>query len=79
MDDHVGDVQALVEHLSLDRPAVVGYSRGAMIAGRLVGFSWVSAAALCGTGSHVVEGQNQDLDEGFADAARCFSEGCWDD
>jgi pimeloyl-ACP methyl ester carboxylesterase len=79
MDAHVGDLQALVEQLSLDRPAVVGYSLGAMIAGRLLGVPWVSAAALCGTGSHVVEGQNPDLDEGFADAARCFSEGCWDD
>ena len=35
MDAHVGDVQALVGHLSLDRSPVVGYSLGAMIAGRL--------------------------------------------
>ena len=37
MDAHVGDVQALAGHLSLDRPAVVGYSLGSMIAGRLLG------------------------------------------
>jgi pimeloyl-ACP methyl ester carboxylesterase len=79
MDAHVGDVQALVEHLSLDHPAVVGYSLGSMIAGRLLGFPWVSAAALCGTGSYFVEGEDPDMEEGFLDAARCFSEGCWDD
>ena len=77
MDAHVGDVQALVGHLSLDRPAVVGYSLGAMIAGRLLGSSWVSAAALCGTGSFHVEGVD-DL-AWLADLARCFSEGCWDE
>lgn len=77
MDAHVGDVQALVGHLSLDRPAVVGYSLGAMIAGRLLGSSWVSAAALCGTGSFHVEGDD-DL-AWWADLARCFSEGCWDE
>lgn len=78
MDAHVGDVQALVGHLSLDRPAVVGYSLGAMIAGRLLGLPWVSAAALCGTGSYHVDGE-EDPDYGWADIARCFSEGCWDD
>jgi pimeloyl-ACP methyl ester carboxylesterase len=79
MDAHVGDVQALVEHLSLDRPAVVGYSLGSMIAGRLLGFPWVSAAALCGTGSYHVEGESADIDAELADVATCFSEGCWDD
>jgi len=77
MDAHVGDVQALVGHLSLDRPSVVGYSLGSMIAGRLLGSPWVSAAALCGTSSYLVEGE-EDL-VGWADFARCFSEGCWDD
>jgi pimeloyl-ACP methyl ester carboxylesterase len=77
MDAHVGDVQALVGHLALERPAVVGYSFGAMIAGRLLGSPWVSAAALCGTGSFMVEGE-WDLAE-WAEIARCFSEGCWDD
>ncbi|HUC22495.1 MAG TPA: alpha/beta hydrolase [Streptosporangiaceae bacterium] len=79
MEAHVGDVQALVDHLSLARPAVVGYSLGSMIAGRLLGFPWVSAAALCGTGSYHVEGESADLDAQRADVARCFSEGCWDD
>jgi pimeloyl-ACP methyl ester carboxylesterase len=77
MDAHVGDVQALVGHLSLDRPAVVGYSLGSVIAGRLLGSSWESAAALCGTVSFHVEGE-EDL-VGWADLARCFSEGRWDD
>ncbi|MFY9930918.1 MAG: alpha/beta fold hydrolase [Streptosporangiaceae bacterium] len=76
MDAHVGDVQALAGHLSLDRPAVVGYSLGSMIAGRLLALPWVSAAALCGTGSFHVEGE--DPDDGWDDLARCFSEGCWD-
>ena len=77
MDAHAGDVQALVGHLSLDRPAVVGYSLGSMIAGRLLGLPWVSAAALCGTGSFFVEGE---LDLAWlADLARCCSEGCWAD
>jgi pimeloyl-ACP methyl ester carboxylesterase len=79
MNAHVGDVQTLVEHLSLDRPAVVGYSLGSMIAARLLGFPWVSAAALCGTGSYHVEGEDAEIDAGLADVARCFSEGCWDD
>jgi pimeloyl-ACP methyl ester carboxylesterase len=79
MDAHVGDVQALVGHLSLDRPALVGYSLGSMIAGRLLGSSWVSAAALCGTDSSFVEGEADPQDGWFADWARCFSEGCWDD
>jgi pimeloyl-ACP methyl ester carboxylesterase len=79
MEAHVGDVQALVEHLSLGRTAVVGYSFGSMIAGRLLGFPWVSAAALCGTGSYHVEGEGADLDAQHADVATCFSEGCWDD
>ena len=48
-----------------------------MIAGRLLSLPWVSAAALCGTGSHFVEGE-LDL-AGWADIARCFSEGCWGD
>jgi non-heme chloroperoxidase len=77
MDAHAGDVQALVGQLSLDRPAVVGYSLGAMIAGRLLGLPWVSAAALCGADSFFVEGQ-EDLAT-WADIARCFAEGCWDD
>ncbi len=77
MDAHAGDVQALVGHLSLDRPAVVGYSLGSMIAGRLLSLPWGSAAALCGAGSDFVEGE-LDL-AGWADIARCFSEGCWDD
>jgi|SRR6516165_3613547 pimeloyl-ACP methyl ester carboxylesterase len=77
MDAHAGDVQALVGHLALDRPAVVGYSLGSMIAGRLLGLPWVSVAALCGAGSFFVEGEF-DL-AGWADIARCFSEGCWDD
>jgi len=77
MDAHAGDVQALVGHLSLDRPAVVGYSFGSMIAGRLLGLPWVSAAALWGTGSFFVEGEF-DLAM-WADIARCFTEGCWDD
>jgi pimeloyl-ACP methyl ester carboxylesterase len=78
MDAHVGDVKALVKHLSLDCPALVGYSLGSMIAARLLGFRWVSAAVLCGTGSYFVEGE-EDLEDGWADVARCFSEGCWDD
>jgi pimeloyl-ACP methyl ester carboxylesterase len=78
MDAHVGDVQALVDHLSLDCPAVVGYSLGSMVAARLLGFPWVSAAALCGTASYSVEGED-DLQDGWTDVARCFSEGCWDD
>ena len=77
MDAHVGDVQALVGHLALDRPALVGYSLGSMIAGRLLGLAWVSAAALCGTSSFHLEGE-LDLAEN-ADLARCFSEGCWAD
>ena len=77
MDAHAGDVQALVGHLALDRPAVVGYSLGSMIAGRLLDLPWVSAAALCGTGSFLVEGE---LDLAWlADLARCCSEGCWAD
>lgn len=78
MDAHAGDVQALAGHLSLDRPAVVGYSLGSMIAGRLLSLPWVSAAALCGTDSSLVEGK-EDLSDGWADLARCFSEGCWGD
>jgi pimeloyl-ACP methyl ester carboxylesterase len=78
MDAHVGDVQALVKHLSLDCPAVVGYSLGSMIAARLLAFRWPSAAVLCGTGSYFVEGED-DLEDGWADLARCFSDGCWDD
>lgn len=78
MDAHVGDVQGLVEHLTLDRPAVVGYSLGAMIAGRLLGQPWVSAAVLSGVGSYWLEGE-QDLQDGWADLASCFSQGCWDD
>jgi pimeloyl-ACP methyl ester carboxylesterase len=77
MDAHVGDVQALAGHLALDRLALVGYSLGSMIAGRLLGSSWVSAAALCGVDSSFVEGED-DL-QFMADWARCFSEGCWDD
>lgn len=77
MDAHAGDVQALAGYLSLDRPAVVGYSLGSMIAGRLLSLPWVSAAALCGAGSFFVEGE-LDL-AGWADLARCFSEGCWGD
>ena len=77
MDAHAGDVQALVGHLALDHPAVAGYSLGSMIAGRLLGLPWVSAAALCGAGSFFVEGEF-DL-AGWADVARCFSEGCWAD
>jgi pimeloyl-ACP methyl ester carboxylesterase len=78
MDAHVGDVQALVGHLSLERAAVVGYSFGAMIAGRLLGLPWVPAAALCGTGSYHVEGE-EDPDDVWGGIARCFSEGCWDE
>jgi hypothetical protein len=37
----------------------------------------MSAAALCGTASFHVEGE-EDL-VGWADLGRCFSEGCWDD
>jgi pimeloyl-ACP methyl ester carboxylesterase len=77
MDAHVGDVQALAGHLALDDPAVVGYSLGSMIAGRLLGSPWVSAAALCGTGSFLVEGEF-DLAE-WVTIARCFSEGLWND
>ena len=58
---HVGDVQALVEYLSLDRPAVAGYSFGSIIAGRLLALPWVSAAALSGTGSFHVEGESERL------------------
>ncbi len=79
MGAHVGDVEALAQHLSLDRPAVVGYSLGSNIAGRLVSSSWVSAVALCGTGSYVVEGEYPEVDEERADVAKCFSEGCWND
>jgi len=78
MDAHVGDACAIVEHLSLERPAVVGYSFGSMIAGRLLGLSWPSAAALCGIGSFNVEGAG-DHDLGWLDLARCFDEGCWDE
>jgi pimeloyl-ACP methyl ester carboxylesterase len=78
MDAHVGDVQALVDHLALQRPAVVGYSFGSMIAGRLLGRPWVSAAVLSGTGGDLVEGsENPYVD--WDDLARCFSEGCWDE
>jgi pimeloyl-ACP methyl ester carboxylesterase len=78
MDAHVGDVQALVDHLALERPAVVGYSFGSMIAGRLLGLPWVSAAVLSGTGADLVEGfENPPVD--WSDLARCFSEGCWDE
>lgn len=79
MDAHVGDVQALVAHLSLDRAAIVGYSFGATIAGRLLSLPWVSAAVLSGTGSYHVEGENPDYDKDSSDLARCFSEGCWDE
>jgi pimeloyl-ACP methyl ester carboxylesterase len=79
MDAHVGDVQALVAHLDLDRAAVVGYSFGAMITGRLLSLPWVSAAVLSGIGSSAVEGEDPDMREGWPDLARCFSEGCWDD
>lgn len=79
MDAHVGDIQALVRHLALDRPALVGYSLGSMIAGRLLGSPWVSAAALCGSASYFVEGEGPGMEEGLPDAAKCFSEGCWDD
>jgi pimeloyl-ACP methyl ester carboxylesterase len=79
MDAHVGDVTALVEHLSLDRPAVVGYSLGAMIAGRLLTASWVATAALCGAASDHVEGEDQPLLDALAIGAQCFIEGCWDD
>jgi pimeloyl-ACP methyl ester carboxylesterase len=79
MDAHVGDVQALVAHLDLDHAAVVGYSFGAMIAGRLLSLPWVSAAVLSATGSFHVEGEDPDIEEGWPDLARCFSEGCWDD
>ena len=37
----------------------------------------MSAAALCGTGSYHVEGDEFFL-AATADLARCFSEGCWD-
>jgi len=37
---------------------IVAYSLGAMIAGRLLASSWVSAAALCGTGSYHVDGED---------------------
>jgi pimeloyl-ACP methyl ester carboxylesterase len=78
MDAHVGDVQALVDHLALHRPAVVGYSFGSMIAGRLLGLPWVSAAVLSGTGPDAVEGfENPYVDWG--DLARCFAEGCWEE
>ena len=77
MDAHAGDVQALADYLSLDRPAVVGYSLGSMIAGRLLGLPWVSAAALCGTGSEFVEGE-LDL-AGGPILPGASVEGCWDD
>jgi hypothetical protein len=54
---------------------VAGYSLGSMIAGRLLCCPWVSAAALCGTGSYCVAGEDPDMEEGFPDVARCFSEG----
>ncbi len=79
MDAHVGDVRAIVGHLSLDRPAVVGYSLGSLIAGRLLSFPWLSAAALCGTSSSCVEGEDPELEEGYAAVARCFAEGCWEE
>jgi pimeloyl-ACP methyl ester carboxylesterase len=79
MDAHVGDVQALVSRLSLDRPALAGYSFGSMFAGRLLALPWVSAAALSGTGSFHVEGEEDPDPEGsWDDLARCFSEGLWD-
>ena len=79
MAAHVGDALSLVAHLGLDHTAVVGYSFGAMIAGRLLSLPLVPAAVLSGTGSFHVEGEDPDLQEGWADLAKCFSEGCWDE
>jgi pimeloyl-ACP methyl ester carboxylesterase len=79
MDAQVSDVQSLVAHLGLDHAAVVGYSFGAMIAGRLLNMPWVSAAVLSGTSSFHVEGEDADLEKSWQDRARCFSEGCWDE
>ncbi|HWV87772.1 MAG TPA: alpha/beta fold hydrolase [Capillimicrobium sp.] len=36
MDDHVGDLEALIEGLELDRPALLGYSLGAYIVTGLI-------------------------------------------
>lgn len=46
-DAHAGDVQALTGHLALDRPAVVGYSLGAVARGaRGIPKAILSAAAM---------------------------------
>jgi pimeloyl-ACP methyl ester carboxylesterase len=79
MDAHVGDAQSMVAHLGLDQAAVVGYSFGAAIAGRLLTMSWVSAAVLSGTSSFDVEGEDPAYEEARVALARCFSEGCWDE
>jgi pimeloyl-ACP methyl ester carboxylesterase len=74
------DVRALVTHVGLDRAALIGYSVGAWISCHLLADPWVSGAALCGIGSHAIEGQDPEFfGTWLATGSRCFLEGCWDE
>jgi pimeloyl-ACP methyl ester carboxylesterase len=80
-EGYVGDVRALVDHLQLGDPAVVGYSLGAMIAAHLLDDPAFRAIALCGTGSFHVKGEpgSERLAELDDVLATCFLDDAWDD
>ena len=78
MEIFADDVRSLVEHLGLERAALVGYSMGAWISCDLLADPWVSRVALCGVGSYMIEDEDPDYTF-LPTAAKCFLHGSWDE
>jgi pimeloyl-ACP methyl ester carboxylesterase len=77
-DAYARDVIAVADALGLARFDVVGYSMGAMTAGRLLGIEpRLRSAVLAGTGPMHVTGESTDLYERLAIVGHCFRTGNW--
>ena len=72
------DVIAVADALGLAQFDVVGYSMGAMTAGRLLGIEpRLHSAVLAGTGPLHITGEPTDLYERMRIAGHCFQTGNW--
>jgi len=79
MEIFADDVRALVSHLGINRAALIGYSFGAMISFHLLADPWVSRAALCGTYSGHVAGEDPEFDKSAVIMAECFLHDRWNE
>ncbi len=77
-DAYARDVIAVADALGLSQFDVVGYSMGAMTAGRLLGIEpRLHSAVLAGTGPLHITGEPTDLYERMRIAGHCFQTGNW--